>query len=389
MKAVHKEFFPVFALLESPLHAVGVRVVAQRKLLYLEKLVAALLLAAPNLREQLDNRITVLKGQVSTWVFDVDGERRRRLLALLEGLSSLLNFYLPCLFQLGYLVRCCTWEGRSKGSGAIAKKICEDVLVLLVHLLKDNQAKNEYVRTLAISILTWQPMMSQMPGVCFAEESCEAMLSRLSHRCEVYRHLHGLDATFNLFLTMPLPSKIPKGTRGGLRIGLVKLFASRIRKVVFSDGCLPFAPNVGARTMHSFFEVAFPEGFKFPTNLPNESSASELERVLRYALRTLLGKVVVSENVSDFLVEKVPRRTDTDLREYQQATEKLNAWFRDNKEQTKPKPPAKKQFMAKPKAPRSTFNTITQKTGNLICLKSVDFKKIFFLKKIPSSKFIF
>ena len=122
MKAVHKEFFPVFALLESPLHAVGVRVVAQRKLLYLEKLVAALLLAAPNLREQLDNRITVLKGQVSTWVFDVDGERRRRLLALLEGLSSLLNFYLPCLFQLGYLVRCCTWEGRSKGSGAIAKK---------------------------------------------------------------------------------------------------------------------------------------------------------------------------------------------------------------------------------------------------------------------------
>lgn len=357
----------MFALLESPLHAVGVRVVAQRKLLYLEKVVAALLLATPNLRLQLDNRINDLQGQLSNGVDDEAGQRRR-LLVLLKGLSSLLNFYLPCLFRLGFFVRCCTWEGHARGSGAIAKKICEEVLVVLIHLLKDKQAKNEYVRTLSIALLTWQPMMTDMPGVCFAEESCEAMLSRLSHRCEVYRHLHGLDATFNLFLTLPLPSKIPKGTRGGLRLGLVKLFASRIRKVVFSDGCLPFAPSVGARTMHSVYEADFPQDFKFPSNLSREGSASGLERVLRHALKTLLGKAVISEGMNEYLEENVPRRTDSDLREYKMATEKLTAWFRDNKEAEIPAPnPARKKFMPKPRAPRSILKHFEFNKCIIIC----------------------
>ena len=56
-KTIHREFFPIFALLESPLHAVGVRVIAQRKLLYLEKLFAALLLAGPRLQEHLKSKI--------------------------------------------------------------------------------------------------------------------------------------------------------------------------------------------------------------------------------------------------------------------------------------------------------------------------------------------
>ena len=349
----------MFALLESPLHATGVKVVAQRKLLYLEKLVASLLLATPRVRLQLDNRIIDLKQELSGELSEDDCKRKQRLLMLLEGLHSLLSFYLPCLFRIGFLVRCCTWDGRAKGTGENAKQVCEDVLVVLIHLLKDRQAKNEYVRTLAVALMTWQPSMSKMPGVCFAEESCEAMLSRMSHRCEVYKHLHGLNDTFNLFLTLPLPSRIPKGTRGCLKIGLVSLFASRLRKVICSDGCLPYAANVGAKTMHSSFDAMFPDFFEFPRILPKEGCAVVLEGVLRHALKTLIGKAVVSEAMKDFLASTVPRRSSADMAEYQKTQESLSLWFRKGKSPKIPKPPVKKTLMPKPRAKQAPFDTLT------------------------------
>ena len=60
VKAVHRAFFLLFALVESPLHATGVRQVAQRKLLYLEKLFASLLIATPRIRDQLRQRVVAI-----------------------------------------------------------------------------------------------------------------------------------------------------------------------------------------------------------------------------------------------------------------------------------------------------------------------------------------
>jgi hypothetical protein len=66
VKAVHRSFFPLFALLETPIHVVGAKVVAQRKLLYLEKLIASLLVATPRLKDQLVVRIQQLKEQIAS-----------------------------------------------------------------------------------------------------------------------------------------------------------------------------------------------------------------------------------------------------------------------------------------------------------------------------------
>ena len=46
-------FFPVFALIENTEFVVGGKCIAQRKLLYLEKLFAALLLATPRVKDHL------------------------------------------------------------------------------------------------------------------------------------------------------------------------------------------------------------------------------------------------------------------------------------------------------------------------------------------------
>ena len=233
-KTIYRVFYRVFALIEYPGAAVGQKTVAQRKLLYLEKLFGALLLAGPMLRDQVENSINVIAGRVeaplSTSTAEILEERAKHqnLLTTLVALQDLLQFWLPAVFRAGWMVRCCTWEGRAAGTAMKARHLLEEILVQLIHLLDDYEAKNEYVRTLAVALLTWTPWTSSLPGVCFAEESCEALLSRMSNRCEVYNHVHGFEATFELFVTLPPPKRGARATRGMLRRGLVQLFQSRL-----------------------------------------------------------------------------------------------------------------------------------------------------------------
>jgi hypothetical protein len=51
VKAVYQSFFPLFALLENTDHAVGKPVHGHRRPLYLEKLFAAVMLAAPRVKQ--------------------------------------------------------------------------------------------------------------------------------------------------------------------------------------------------------------------------------------------------------------------------------------------------------------------------------------------------
>jgi hypothetical protein len=176
----------------------------------------------------------------------------------------------------------------------------------------------------------------------------------MGHRCEVNRHLHGYEATFNLFLTLPNPSQLPKGTRGSLKQGMVGLFASRIRKIVFGDGDLLFCAPVGTKEMHSVFTSVFPDNYVFPSAVPRSGDAAALERVLRSALRTLVGKAVVSPAMNRFLTENVPRRRPLDIREYEISMVQQASWFTPGRQPRAPKPRAKKVFAPKPRA-RSKF----------------------------------
>ena len=56
-----------------------------------------------------------------------------------------------------------------------------------------NAPKDNYVRTLACALLVWRPWMDLVLGVCYVEESNEAMLSRFGHRLELQSHVHSFD----------------------------------------------------------------------------------------------------------------------------------------------------------------------------------------------------
>ena len=121
------------ALLENSSPVDGQKVVAFRKLLYLEKLFASLLLAFPRVSDQLAARVSQLSSST---------DRESVILhSLLSGLHTLGTFYLPLAFRLGNAVRTCTWDGRQEKSGAKARFVLEASAVTLIHLMQDFGAK--------------------------------------------------------------------------------------------------------------------------------------------------------------------------------------------------------------------------------------------------------
>ena len=103
---------------------------------------------------------------------------------LLQGLHDLLYFYVPALFALGRDVRELTWEGGLGGTvkGLLAKRMLQKALAVQIDLLQDWECQAEYTKTLCVAILSWQPYFSALPGCCFVEEACEALLSRMVAR---------------------------------------------------------------------------------------------------------------------------------------------------------------------------------------------------------------
>ena len=209
---VYRVFFPIFALLETTMVEVGKEINGMRKVLHVEKIVAALLLIrhsisarakaclqVPSLRQGNRNAFPLdlwlgddvwretgkcNKIQVTTEIstdncclsFSFFGHPVTLLWLWAEGMLALVDCYCPLLFAIGSTVRECTWNGRTQNSGSKAKDVLVMCFLLLVKLLGERAVRTEYVRTLAIALLSWTPWMDTLPACCFNEESCEAML---------------------------------------------------------------------------------------------------------------------------------------------------------------------------------------------------------------------
>lgn len=356
VKTVHRQFFPIFAILETHQPVVGQKVVAQRKLLFLEKMFGSLLIAAPSIRGLLADRLRVVESMIVSGsaghLSDDVLHHRRTLLTMLRALKSLTSFYLPAVFRVGWLVRCCTWSGREARSSGSVREVLEEVLILLVHILQDHDAKNEYVRTLSVTLLTWQPWNEQLPSCCYMEESCEALLSRMSHRCSSHRHITGFEGTFDLFMTLPPPSRKLKATRGVLKAELIRTFGSRMRSIINSSGALPYAAIVGTKQMHSEFVAKFPTEVIFPDILPVPFDSKVLERVLRRALLCLTNRGSINESVETWLRANVVSRSEENIISYKRAAEKLKTMSKsDTEKMPLVRAPTPRVLQPKPRAP--------------------------------------
>ena len=172
--------------------------------------------------------------------------------------------------------------------------------------------------------------------MCFVEESCEALLSRMGHRCDVYRTLHGFDNTFDLFMTLPPPKRGFKSTRGKLKLGLVAEFASRIRRIVFGGGDFCFAAPGGGRDMHVVLQKEFPDNYVFPAEFPQTMPIGMLEYILRRCLRCLTGKTTLRDDVIKLMNDNVPLRASHEFQVNLKVIEDQEAWFKAQRRLAKP-----------------------------------------------------
>ena len=231
-------------------------------------------------------------------------------LVLLNGLRQLVNFYVPALFLLGVRARRLTWEGGVHGSrrGDAARRLLETCLGVQVHLTDDWEGKLEYSRTLAIALLTWQPWYDTLPGCCFAEESCEALLSRMASRCVDNRTLTSFRDMYNLFVSMPLPGAEAPATAGEIKESLVTLMVTRIRRFISEPTGMRF-PKLNT-VKEGVWLDRVPDTYRMPTAPTEESATRSLTGVLLSALRLLTARGVVRPDVRTAADALLPRRRD-------------------------------------------------------------------------------
>ena len=238
---------------------------------------------------------------------------------LLKGLHSLLYFYLPALFSLGYKVRKLAWEGRVGGSvrGDLAREVLEQCLALHIQLLGDWDCKAEYTRTLSVALLCWQPTYSALPGCCFVEESCEAMLSRMVGRCRANYQLSQYEDVLRLFVSMTPATGHAPGTRGALRQPLVFLFTRRVQRLLAQPSQQPFAQVVSSR--EAVWQPSVPHGFSFPNPLHVPAAVVRIEAVMQKALTSVTGRGPVTQELRSFAdanIPKVQQQRETSSRQF-------------------------------------------------------------------------
>ena len=195
---IWRKCFPLFSYITAPVFGAGARIYDHPKLIVIEKTIAALLLAAPDIRAQLRQKIILFEGEDNQAALNTqDG------LHILRGLESLLNCYLSAIFVLGHLVRNCTWARRADGTGIVATCVLQRCVGLLVDLAGPAAAKMDYVRTICCALLYNTQWHDDTPGAAHVEECCEGLLAKLRAWCKQHPDKHPADEAGDLFRTMP------------------------------------------------------------------------------------------------------------------------------------------------------------------------------------------
>ena len=180
-------------------------------------------------------------------------------------------------------------------------------LVMLVHLV-EREHTVEYVRTLCTSLVMWRQWNDQCPGVCYSEERCEAMLSRLGTRCGQYpRHMRAADVE-DLFLAFVGPPP-----RGSVQLrshrptpDLVQTVHDRVRQLIHSGaGVVRYVPWRSQRLLT--VEPEWPVDYIFPSSLRQPIARDHWDDLMRYELNVLVRSPVALEpELAAQLADKVP-----------------------------------------------------------------------------------
>ena len=144
----YRHFFPLFVFLTQGRLPSGTEVYPHPKLIYMERVMAALLVLASSCKPALER----LKASTGDARPDMS-ERQRTTIALVKGMVVLLLEYIPALFLCGFLVRNCNLANQQNSDDAL--QAAHYAFHILVYVCWGAEHTTEYVRTLGVSFLFW------------------------------------------------------------------------------------------------------------------------------------------------------------------------------------------------------------------------------------------
>ena len=244
-------------------------------------------------------------------------------------------------------------------TGAQARKVLMQCLVLHIHVLRDWECKSEYTRTLAVALLGWQPYYSGLPGCCFVEETCEALLSRMVARRRENSRLTSFEDVWRLYMTLPSAQEVARGTRGSVQQRLVDLIHSRVVAMVAGVEQLPFARM--RTTREARWEPSLPLDSGMPAVITSVD-VDALEKVLQGALVSLAASAGPNPQLRAQLNQHVPAAAYDDLVVIDRVCGDIRAWGRQRRDRQAAAQRAA-QSQSQPRQGQSTATTAAPSEG--------------------------
>ena len=347
---VHREFFFLFIFLSDGQLNADDKVSCVQHLALIERLIAATWIAGGELIEQLDAeivRITAYFDGVSTrersntrrvprtqeeervWLNDMfanrqPGKTRKMLPARLWALRQLrllISEFCPALFLLGFRVRSCTWKAQGTGTATYAKDVLSFSLSLLLRLSDQSEPPLRYTRTVATALMTWTSWHDTSPGCVHVEESCEAMLSKMTRHVRMHRHAATHQQHEDLFLDLPTAR-----TRARHHNKVQERVLKKVRDhmfVLIHTQCIPMMVHWTPRLKEKAVAIRLPARVvdagpqPLLVSLPRSAYRVLLER----CLLTLISGRDLSPGESQIMASHFLKRTDPDLTAHDCMTE--------------------------------------------------------------------
>ena len=270
----YRRFFPLFVFLTQGRLPSGTEVYPHPKLIYVERVMAALLVLVSSCEPALER----LKAPTGDARPDMS-ERQRT--TIVKGIVVVLLEYIPALFLCGFLVRNCNRANQQNSDDAL--HAAHYGFHILVHLCWGAKHTTEYVRTLGVSFLFWGRWEQTIPRKCHSEEMGEALLARLVEKLRLNPNSGSLDDCFDLFLLTPAARTDLKDLHGShLQNDTIKLLWRNLNTFVrqISDGQLvsPVLWKSKVKTVEVMED--WPKVPLFPISLYRDMSIDHLQDVL-------------------------------------------------------------------------------------------------------------
>ena len=232
----------------------------------------------------------------------------RREIHRLRMLRLFLEQYVPLCYALGWFVRKCYWEGRSRGTGAWARDCLQLGYVVLHGLTGSAASRSPYMPSLAVTLLSWTEWHDDLPAAFFVEESCEAQLSVLGSSCMRHTGSTTVEQVSDLYVNLgPLRGDVHAAGRHPVSAALQ-------RRVTQNLLALKEDPQRGVTYLPWTATTVCTAQEEWPEELdglPGDAlgvSTEAVRRAMQMALQTLARQVDPDPEAEYVLAQRCPLR---------------------------------------------------------------------------------